>query len=235
MIAIIENHDSIGFSFIQKYFSEGWPTPCSYNYEQHFDFYKDGSFRPVVGSLGRGCGIDGTYRTVTRIAFAGTEHAFQTWSNNQWTNWTQEQWALENELTSYHNENIFCRIQSNKKPFLLIEANRGQFGDGGRGDMAYYYIPKYHQDKDEGEGDLPTIGPCCNTDFHQGPEKFIESAPQSLDETQLVLWYVPQMSNDNRKGKDYSWAESVLENGVYVAKTYPSFFGSKFHVIHCNK
>ncbi len=41
-----------GFSLVQKYYSDGYPTPCNYSYEQRFDFYDDGRFRVVAASLG---------------------------------------------------------------------------------------------------------------------------------------------------------------------------------------
>jgi len=229
--AIIENNDTVGFKMIQKYFSEGWPTPCSYNYQQNFEFFKDGSFRPVVGSLGRGCGNDGTYRPVTRIALSGKKNTFQNFKNSNWQDWKKEQWFLENELTEYSEERFFGRIVSDGKPRLKVEAAKGQFNDGGRGDKAYYYITKRHENKNEGETDLPTIGPCCNTDHHQGPEKYIESTPEVTENTGIVLWYVPQLKNDNTPGAEYCWAESVLENGIYVAKVFPCFSGPKFHLI----
>ena len=71
MKVLTQGDDTVGFALVQDYFSEGWPTPCSYNYRQQFEFYKDGGFRPVVASLGRGCGNDGMYRPVTRFALAG--------------------------------------------------------------------------------------------------------------------------------------------------------------------
>lgn len=228
---IIENHDTIGFALSQKYFSEGWPTPCSYNYEQHFEFYNNGSFRPVVGSLGRGCGITATYRPVTRIALFGVNNKFYTYQNKNWHLWEKEQWIKENELSNYFEKNIFAKIErgDNQKE-LLIEANRGQFNDGSKSDQAYFYISKKHIDLDEGEADLPTIGPCCNIDYRQGPEKFIEPIPEALSNTEIVLWYVPELKNNNVKGAEYCWAESIIQNGVTVPKVYPCFSGPKFNL-----
>lgn len=225
VIDIIENGDTIGFSLRQKYFSEGWPMPCSYNYEQRYDFYRDGSFRPVIGSIGRGCGNDGAYRPVTRISIAGDSNTFYAFKNSNWQPWRQEQWMLETEVTEYFQQDFIAKIEGDQH--LMIEANRGQFNDGGKGDLAYFYLTKRHLDKNEGEGDLPTIGPCCNTDYRQGPEKFIEPAPETVEKSELVLWYVPYLKNEDTPGKEYCWAESVLENGVYVAKVYPCFSGPK--------
>jgi hypothetical protein len=107
-------------------------------------------------------------------------------------------------------------------------ANNGQLDSLSRGDHAYLYVTKHHPNKDEGDGNLPTIGPCCNTDYQQGPEKFIDPNPEPILNTELVLWYVSQLKNDDTPGKQYCWAESVVENGVYVAKTYPCYSGPMF-------
>jgi hypothetical protein len=83
-----------------------------------------------------------------------------------------------------------------------------------------------HADKDEGENDLVTIGPCCNTDYQQGPEKFIND--EAIENTNLVMWYVCQMKNDNTPGKEYCWAESYLDHGVYKTRVYPCLAGPLF-------
>jgi hypothetical protein len=90
------------------------------------------------------------------------------------------------------------------------------------------YITTQHLDKDEGDNDLGSIGPCCNTDYHQGPEKFIEPTPENINSTGIVIWYVPQMKNDDTKGKEYCWAESYLEHGVYKTHVYPCMAGPLF-------
>ena len=224
--ALVKNRDTIGFELVQQYFSEGWPTPCSYNYAQHYEFYRDGSFRPVVASLGRGCGSDGTYRPVTRISFAGTSHTIEQFKNNTWEQWQKEAWYLQSEADQYQDGRYIFKLKYQDGRTWMIEANKGQFGDGGRGDNAYFYVTRLRSDREEGEVDLPTLGPCCNIDYRQGPEKFIE--PEALDHHALVLWYVPQIQNDNRSGKEYCWSESVLEDGVYKPRVWPCPSGLKF-------
>jgi len=39
---------------------------------------------------------------------------------------------------------------------------------------------------------------------------------------------VPQLKNDSEKGKEYCWAESVVENGIYKVKEYPCYSGAMF-------
>ncbi|MFY7965327.1 MAG: hypothetical protein ACOVO1_10550 [Chitinophagaceae bacterium] len=225
---IIESGKTIGFALEQNFSSEQWPLPCNYNYLQRFEFYNDGKFRTAAASLGRGCGNNGTYRPVIRIAFAGNNNSFSEWNNTNWNVWNKEQWKLQNPTTTYTSEGYQYKISNEKSEGFYIEPNKGQFNDGSRGDNAYVFVTKQHFDKDEGEKDLITIGPCCNTDYKQGPEKFIEPSPESIINTDLVVWYVPQMKNDDTKGIEYCWAESYLENGVYKTRTYPCIGGPMF-------
>ena len=214
----------IGFTLEQTYFTQGWPTPCNYNYVQRYEFYNDGRFRVAAASIGRGCGNDGTYRPVFRIAFQ-QQASIQQWKENGWIPWSKEQWNLQDITSSYTPEGYLFRISSPGYSYFL-EPGRGQFNDKGRGDFAYTYITKYKAE--EGDNNLITIGPCCNEDYRQGPEKFIEPGPESLANSDIVLWYVPQLKNDDRVGKEYCWAESVLQNGIFVAKTYPCMAGPMF-------
>jgi len=226
--AIVESGDTTGFLLGQRYYSEGWPTPCNYNYHQYFEFYNDGRFRPVVGSIGRGCGNNGMYRPVTRIALSGEKNNFYEWNKNTWKQWKKEQWTLQTGKTLYQGDHQWLKIENDNKQGLVILANTGQMRDGGRGDNAYVYVTKWDSHRDEGETDLPTIGPCCNKDYQQGPEKFIEPDPEIIETSSIVLWYVAQMTNDDTKGNEYCWAESVLKNGVYVPVIYPCYSGPMF-------
>jgi hypothetical protein len=222
-----DKNSTIGFVLEQTYRSEGWPTPCNYNYRQRYEFYNDGRFRVSCASIGRGCGNTGTYRPVFRIAFAGEQNNFYQWNNSGWEQWQKEKWNEQNSLSAYTPEGYQYKIEAGQKGYY-IEPGRGQFKDGGRGDFSYVYVTKNIAGREEGENDLPTIGPCCNTDYHQGPEKFIEPQPDDIKQSSLVVWYVAQMRNDDRKGNEYCWAENVLVNGVWNTKIYPCFAGPLF-------
>jgi len=221
---LIEDDQIVGFVLEQEFWGEQWPLPCSYYYEQLFEFYNDGSFRVVAGNVGRGCGNNGTYRPVLRLAFAN-QNAFATWDGGDWQDWLTEQWQLQTE-GDQTPEGYQYRILDSGGLGYYIEPGNGQFGDGGRGDNAYIYVTRYHDGRDEGDMDMITIGPCCNTDHQQGPERFIDS--ESINGTGLVLWYVAQMQNDDTPGGEYCWADSALDGGVYVAKEYPCFAGPLF-------
>ena len=231
---LVQDGKTTGFVLEQAFQSEQWPMPCNYNYVQRYEFYSNGKFRICVASFGRGCGNNGTYRPVTRISFAGNQNNFSEWNSTGWQSWNTEQWHLQNAQTNYTAEGYQYRITDAGGNGFFIEPGRGQFKDGGRGDNAYVYVTKLHADKDEGETDLVTIGPCCNTDYKQGPEKFIEPNAENIQNTQIVVWYVAQMKNDDTKGREYCWAERYLENGVYKTHTYPCFSGPMFIPIKNN-
>ncbi|HEY0261919.1 MAG TPA: hypothetical protein VGB95_02760, partial [Chitinophagales bacterium] len=224
---IVSSGNKIGFSIEQLFSSEAWPLPCNYQYFQRYEFYDDGSFRIAAASIGRGCGNDGTYRPVFRIAFAGNKNQVLQWIDSSYSKIPNERWIQQKATTSYDTDGALFQFVNEHVAYKIVPAN-GQFTDGGRGDAAYIYFTVNNFDKDEGESDLPTIGPCCNTDYHQGPEKFIEPNPQQFTEQPIVMWYVPQMKNDDTKGKEYCWTETEIINGAYQTRIFPCIGGPKF-------
>ncbi len=221
------NTNGPGFVLTQNFQSEVWPQPCNYRYSQRYEFYTDGRFRVVVANHGRGCGDDGTYRPVVRLAFPNPD-TFATWNGQGWAAWTTEQWQGPTDTVTA--EGYQFKLANAQGQGFYVEPGRGQFHDNGRGDNAFVYITKQHTEagQDEGETDLITIGPCCNKDYRQGPEKFIEPQPESLADSPLVMWYVPQIKNDDTPGQEYCWADSVLRDGVFVAVDYPCYVGPMF-------
>ncbi len=223
---ILSNGQLVGFALIQDFWSELWPQPCNYFYEQRYEFYLDGRFRPVATNVGRGCGNDGTYRPVTRIALAGS-NTFAQWNGTDWQNWTNESWQSQANVPVSPDGYQF-RVTGSSGASFNIEPGTGQFDDGGRGDNAFVFVTLHHADIDEGDSDMSTIGPCCNTDYQQGPEKFINPDPEPVTNSPLVIWYVAQIKNDDQPGQQYCWAESVLVNGVYTPEEYPCASGPMF-------
>jgi hypothetical protein len=221
---ITEGGEVVGFALIQDFWSELWPQPCNYYYRQSYEFYQDGRFRPVVASVGRGCGDDGTYRPVTRIALPEAAR-FAAWTGSAWQDWTEEGWVAQADTPADSSGSPF-RISTASGDGFYIQPSSGQFGDGGRGDNALIYVTRLHPDRDEGNSDLVTIGPCCNEDYQQGPERFIE--PEPLGDDPLVIWYVAQLENEGAEGLQYCWSESVLQDGVYVPIEYPCPSGALF-------
>lgn len=216
-----------GFALVQRFRSEFWPTPCNYAYRQRYEFYQDGSFRVVFVSEGRGCGNDGMYRPVMRIALADDQYTFSEWDGAGWRDWTTEGWQVQRDATPYTPEGFQYRIVNVARRGWYIAPGRGQFGDGGRGDNAYLYAVRGDADRDEGESDLPTLGDCCNTDERQGPERFL-APPESLKRAPLVLWYVPQLKNSDTPGAEYCWADSVLSEGIFTPRIWPCAAGPLF-------
>ena len=219
---IVENGESVGFVLEQKFWGEQWPQPCSYFYVQRYEFYNDGRFRVVAGNIGRGCGDNGTYRPVLRLAFAG-ENGFASWNGSTWDNWSTEAWQLQSESEA-NAEGYQYRIADSSGAGYYVEPDRGQFG--GHGDNAYVYVTLDQPDRDEGDSDMITIGPCCNVNFEQGPQRFLNDEP--IENAALILWYVPQIENSGVPGQEYCWAESTLERGVYTAKEFPCYAGPMF-------
>jgi hypothetical protein len=218
----------VGFALEQVFKSELWPSPCNYNYRQRFEFYKDGRFRVAAASIGRGCSNDGTYRPVFRIAFADEQNNVAEWNGINWNAWQNEKWQLQTAATAFTQQGYQYQFTNSNRGGFFMQPGNGKFNDKGRGDNAYVYVTQNKPTVEEGEADLITIGPCCNTDYQQGPEKFIGTAPDNIQNKKLVLWYVAQLKNDDSKGREYCWAESVLENGIYVTKAYPCFAGPMF-------
>jgi hypothetical protein len=225
---IVQNGQTLGFAVVQDFRQPPWPTPCNYRYEQRFEFYKDGRFRVAQADLGRGCGTDGMYRPVVRIdldttAF-GQADSFAEWDGTQWLTRDKEQWRLQDNA-KFTEQGYQYKITGKNGRGYYIEPGRGQFGDGGRGDHAFTYISVYKPD--EGEQDTVTLGSCCNADYKQGPEHFIEPA-EPLANQDLVFWYVPQMKNDGAAGSEYCWADTQVKNGIQNIKVWPCYSGPMF-------
>jgi hypothetical protein len=216
----------VGFALRQKFWSDLWPLPCNYYYEQRFEFYDDGRYRVVAGNDGRGCGDQGTYRPVLRMAFGGA-NTLAAWDGSTWRDWSTEQYQFQDDGHATPDGYQYRLLTTSGRGYY-IEPGAGQFGDGGRGDNAYLYLTRRHADREEGDANMITIGPCCNQDYRQGPERFIDTPPESTVGQSVVVWYVPQMQIDSAAGHEYCWAQSELKNGVYVGKTYPCYAGPMF-------
>lgn len=214
----------IGFALVQDFRHNQWPRPCNYRYMQRYEFYHDGSFRPVMLNLGRGCGDQGTYRPILRIDLADDQQVSK-WDGKAWESWATEGWEHLTDDVPYTENGYRYRVD-NRENRYFIEPGRGQFGDDERGDNAYIYLTRH--DPDEGDADLITLGACCNTDHRQGPELFIDEDPASTAEGDLVLWYVAQLENDDTPNEEYCWADQAIQDGVFVPQVWPCAAGPLF-------
>ncbi len=221
---LLEGSDTVGFALVQDFRSPVWPLNCNYRYENRYEFYRDGSFRIAGVNHGLGCGVTGWYRPVFRIDLGdgGAAERMERWEDSAWQPMQQEAWHLQNAQTTYSPEGYLYKWYLNDHSGYYVEPARGQFRDGGRGDSAYSYVTVYKTE--EGEEDMTTIGPCCNENEVQGPEKFLQPA-EPLTGGNIVLWYVPQMSNDNTPGKEYCWAAIAVEEGRQKNITWPGTVG----------
>ena len=228
--AIVENGEEVGFALVQDFRSELWPQPCNYRYVQRYEFYTDGRFRVGGANLGQGCGNKGTYRPVVRIEFPapgveGGPTTFAEWDGAQWVPWTEEQWVLQDQDTAFTPEGYQFRITAEDDTGYYAAPNTGQLPDGSRGDNAFTFVTVAKPE--EGRADLITIGPCCNDDYRQGPEKFMTPA-EPLPGDGLVMWYVPRLKNDDTPGQEYCWVNTQVVDGVLVNEIHPCAFGVLF-------
>lgn len=228
---IRENGEVAGFALVQDFRSPDWPVPCNYRYEQRYEFYHDGRFRVTAANLGRGCGDDGTYRPVLRLDVTasgdGQQDNFAEWDGQTWQIWPAEGWQRQDENTAYTEEGYQYRLTGADGQGFYVEPGQGQFADRGRGDNAFLYLVRTDDEHDEGKADLSTLGACCNTDYQQGPEQFITPAEPTTGQD-LVIWYVPQLKNQATPGQEYCWADTIIENGVPVARAWPCYAGPMF-------
>jgi len=218
----------IGKALIQDFRSPIWPASCNYRYQSRFEFYNDGRFRITGVNHGRGCNTDGVYKPVFRMDIVADEGAenFATWGGSKWDTWKKENW-MDQKDAKYTKEGYWMKLSSSDgNSGYYIEPGVGQW-EHNRVDSAFLYVSAYHDDRDEGDTDMVTMGNCCSYDYKQGPEKYLEPA-ENLDNKHLVIWYVPRMHNDNTPGKEYCWARTVVENGKNITKTWPGIVGPMF-------
>ncbi|MER2600055.1 MAG: hypothetical protein ABTQ73_11090 [Caldilineales bacterium] len=219
----------IGFALEQDFRSELWPAACNYRYVQRYEFYNDGSFRVGGMNMGRGCSNRGIYRPVVRIDLAsgadGVDSEVQRWDGTAWQPWNEEGWVLQDAEAPHTADGYDLRISGAQGRGYYLAVNRGQLAGGERGDTPYFFLTLHKPE--EGDADMITIGSCCNNDYQQGPEKFLTPA-ESVAGQNSVLWYVPQIKNDDTPGAQYCWTESTLQDGLPQITTYPCAFGPLF-------
>ena len=215
----------VGFYLIQDYRNPKWPMACNYRYENRFEFFDDGAFRVVGVNKGRGCGEEAIYRPVMRIDMAlGENEQFYKY-NGLWNQWLIEQSDFQKDAKVYDKNKYLYKIQNLSNRGYYIEPNRGQFNDQSRGDNATIFVTKYKED--EGSKDLLTLGSCCNLE-EDGVERYMQYR-ESIERENLVIWYVPRIKNDARKGHEYCWADTIIGNdGNIKVKEFPCAVGAKF-------
>ncbi len=217
-------HNAEGFMLTQDFRNPKWPMACNYRYENRFEFYDDGSFRIVGVNKGRGCGDNAIYRPVMRIDMAldGNESFYSYENEKEWKRWEKE----GSKRVEKSDVKYAFKIRSAKDPqkAYLIEPNRGQFGDGSRGDNATLYAT--HFKEKEGDRDLLTLGSCCDLKA-DGVEPYVNG--ERIDGADIVLWYVPTIQNDAREGHEYCWADTAIDAyGNPYVQIWPCTVGPKF-------
>lgn len=240
---LLDGSTVVGFEVVQDFRMGAWGAACNYRYGQHYQFWADGRFRIVVGAYGRGCGDDPAmqqpvYRPVVRLDIAidgdgGDSFAF----------WDGQQWAFaatETYRTPYASPGFGPhQLTASNEAWLVvdgggrgytIEPGLGQFNDGGLGDNPFVYVTLHKPA--EGDTDLPIFSGsgssyCCNDDYRQGPDRFVNGEP--IGSANLVLWVVPQSVTDRVPvGEDGDGLYCWTVNGEPNPETYPCFAGPLF-------
>ena len=227
---ILKDGKKVGFSLLQDYRNPKWPMACNYRYENRFEFYDDGAFRVVGVNKGRGCGKNAIYRPVMRIDMEVSDqeefYSYEQNSTENWNRWLVEGSDFQRDAKHYAKDKYLYKITTANQPEkgYYIEPNRGQFGDGSRGDNATIFVTLYKEN--EGEQDLMTLGSCCKLS-EEGVERYFEKV-ENIEGKNIVFWYVPRVRNDAREGYEYCWADTVLEDGDLKVKVWPCDVGPMF-------
>jgi len=215
-----------GFMLTQDYRNPKWPMACNYRYENRFEFYDDGAFRVVGVNKGRGCGDHAIYRPVMRIDMAvDNKEQFYSYSEDTWQLWEKENVDLVDYFSKKKQYPYKIVSASNTHKGYYIEPNYGQFNDNAKADNATLFVTRFHEN--EGDKDLLTLGSCCDLKS-EGVERYMEE-PESIDGSNLVLWYVPRIRNNTQKGQEYCWADTRIDaHGNLAVQVWPCTVGPKF-------
>lgn len=218
-----EDNNYIGFELVQDFRMSNWGAFCNYRYEQHMQFFADGRFRVMSGAYGKGCGSDAIYRPLVRLDVAvdgDDEDTFSYWDGADWVPVTTETWQLQSE--PYTADNYKWRILDASGFGYYLEPGVGQFEPGSDPDNAFIYVVRHYPN--EGDTDLGVIGDCCLDNYQQGPHIYLNN--ESVENTNIVVWYVAQLVTDAAAPDYYCWTVTGDPN----PETYPCWSGPMFHL-----
>jgi hypothetical protein len=67
-----------------------------------------------------------------------------------------------------------------------------------------------------------------------GVEPYLNN--EDIKSSNIVLWYVPRIKNDAKKGEEYCWADTAIgDDGNLHIKVWPCTVGPKFVPIRVEK
>ncbi|NNJ13236.1 hypothetical protein EKD04_023200, partial [Chloroflexales bacterium ZM16-3] len=189
-----------GFQLKMIFRSPNWPQACNYQYTFTATFAPDGTLTVLAGSDGRGCGVDGLYHPVLRIAPPPAAVGL----------------LADGTVTPLTTEGAATWPSGADRGFVAGDVRvTPVWGDA---TLAYVYWSAAKEA--EGQGDLPSIGTCCRLDIQQGPEVFVTPPEPLVGDS--VFWYVPQIPNAERTR---CWADMELKDGVLVPHIWPCASG----------
>lgn len=226
-----DQQNVIGFEAVQDFRMSNWGQSCNYRYEQHVQFFDDGRFRVVSGAYGKGCGLNAIYRPVVRIDIAvnGDDgDSLAIWNGRDgWSHQENELWRTPYSGPDgphmISTDGYAWKVTDASGYGYYLEPGRRQFNDDGGGDEPFIYVTLHHPS--QGDSDLGVIGACCYDDHQQGPDIYVNG--ESIDNANIVIWYVPQMETDAEDGGDGYYYWTLLTGGV-PGPTYPCFSGPMF-------
>ncbi len=186
-----------GFTLAITFRSPGWPQPCAYQYVFQATFTPDGTVTVQAVSEGRGCGLNGVYHPILRLAPPPSANLRLT---------------ADGASIPLTTEGSATWPAGATRGFVAGEVQlTPAWGDA---ELAYVYWSAANPA--EGAGDLPSIGTCCRLDSQQGPEAFVTPPEPLTDST--VLWVIPRMTNAERAR---CWADMEILDGVLVPHIWP--------------
>ncbi len=228
-LRILEEKEIPGFQLIQDFRSPVWPLSCNYRYQNLFEFYEDGTFRVTGVNMGLGCGVGANYKPVFRCDLFGDENGVEhveKWQSGKWETLSQEGWSYHPSEWLRDSLGAIYKIgATDGQGYRVIPLNRwGK--DRSRVDFSYSYVCSYHKEKEEGQSNMSTIGTHDAKNHKHGPDKFVNG--ELLSGGDVVLWYVPQMSNDSTEGSKYCWVDVLVEEGKELTRVWPGEAGLVF-------
>jgi hypothetical protein len=186
-----------GFELAMTFRSPNWPQPCNYQYALRATFTPDGALTIRAISEGRGCGLEGVYHPILRLA------------PPPGSGLTLE---ADGAATPLSTEGSATWPAGTDRSFVAGDVRIAPVWEDA--EQAYVYWSA--RNDAEGEGDLPSVGTCCRLDIQQGPDVFVAPAEPLADSA--VLWYIPRITNAER---ERCWADMELQDGVLTPHIWP--------------
>jgi hypothetical protein len=151
----------------QEFWGEQWPLPCSYFYVQRFEFLQRWTLprggwkhrtrlrdeRDVPTRASPRSRRGKLFRLLRRLGLGKLVH---------------RRLAVDSPIPNRQTRatNIASKIP--RAQAFTSNPIADNSATSGHGDNAFIYVTLDHPDRDEGDSDMITIGPCCNRELRTG-------------------------------------------------------------------